>query len=392
MTMVKLERIGAWLTARLQHKWGLALFPLPLLFGLAAKLFHSRTVFGDYQAIACAGQKALDGGAMYDLHLACNGMNPSVYVYGPWVAQVAAWVERLCCEPALFATYLALYLLALAVLVWLPLSRSAPGALTQRLPFVAFLSGSAFMWGNVAVILHGLILGTALLFEAAPWLFIAAVVVAAWVKPVFLAYLIVPLIADMPYTRRLGLVVAGLAAGLAPTIAFALTGGQLAGDWYALLSHFAYDQKPGDTFFGWMSMFGARGNEWPVQVLYLIYAATLTGSGWALARNLRLTPVERVWLGLSLGVLLFPRLLSQDIFLLGPGLALLAARSSRDRLILLGGCILALIGGFIGMRDVTTPLALFAVAVYVLWRGAEVARPSLAYLRHRLRPIRFPAE
>ena len=365
---------------------GLLLFPLPLVLGLGAKLAHSKLWFGDYQAVACAGRKALAGLPLYDLNLACDGMHPSVYVYVPFVARLAALCQEILGEPGLFLLYLGLFAAALGVLMLAPLTRGVPGAWGDKLPFTVLWSGSAVMWGNIAVILHGVILLAALAFETLPWLFVAAVAVAAWVKPVFLAYLAVVLVADRPIAQRLVMATAGVMAGLLPTLLFSLTGGHLAAQWAAILGHFVYDTTPGYGYFGWLGLVGVNGASTPVQAAYLAFAGLVVLSGLSLAEGLVLNSRERLWLGLSLTVLLIPRVMSQDIFLIGPGLAIVARKGAEwmrqqarpDRLVmqgprlLLGLCILALVGGLTGLADYLTPLALLGMSLFVLWLGKTV--------------------
>ena len=384
--MVKLRLSSlAEFASRYQSK-GLLLFLLPFAFGLGAKMAHSKLWFGDYQAVACAGQKALAGHPLYDLNLACSGMHPSVYVYVPSVAQLAALCQQVIGEPGLFALYLGLFIVTLAVLMIVPLSPAIPGAWRDKVPFTVLWSGSAVMWGNIAVILHGGLLLAALAFETLPWLFVAAVAVAAWVKPVFLAYLAVVLIADRPVLNRLVMASAGMLAGLLPTLVFSLTGGELAHEWAAILSHFVYDTTPGYGYFGWLDLIGVNGSSAVVQVGYLVFAGLLMVSGLSLAEGLALNGRERLWLGLSLAVLLIPRIMSQDIFLLGPGLVVVAqkgaewmARRTRQDTIITHGpgvililCSIALLGGLTGQADYLTPLALFGMTLYILWLGKTV--------------------
>ena len=367
----------------------LLLFPLPLVLGIAAKLLHSKLWFGDYQAVACAGQKALAGQPLYDLNLACAGMHPSVYVYVPCVARLAALCQMVMGEPGLFALYLGLFVVAVLALVIVPFMRGVPGTWRDKLPFTALWSGSVIMWGNIAVILHGVILLTALTFETLPWLFIAVVAVAAWVKPVFLSYLAIVLVSSHPFRKRLIMMVVGMTAGLVPTLLFSLSGGALADQWAAILSHFVYDTTPGYGYFGWLSLVGINGDSALVQAGYIVMASLLSLSGLCLAEGLKLDHRERLWLGLSLAVLLIPRIMSQDVLLIGPGLMIIARRTalwaaSRPKLngarslspvlrhgrhIVLGLCSLALLGGLTGLSDYLTPLSIFGMSLYVVWLG-----------------------
>jgi hypothetical protein len=367
------------------------LFFLPLVLGILAKLYRSKYVFSEYQSVACAGLKVIQNAPIYALDLQCNGMRAASFVYIPGVAQVAAFFERFLTEPGFLALYLVFYLIAAALLIYVPLfARQTPGNWRDKLPFAVFLSSSAFMLGNIAVILHGIVLLGALAIEISPWLFIAAIAVAAWVKPTFLTYLVVILLLDMPLVRRIGLMAAGVCVGLLPLGHFILTGGALTSQWYALLSHYVYNITPGVGFFGWLDLIGLDPAHTGAKLAYLVYAGLITLSGLVLARSLQLYRHERIWLGLSLAVLLIPRIMSEDICLIGPGLWILADKSARlasraqvvlrnGRGIVLALCVVALAGALTGLADYSEPVALFGLSLYVLWLGQHMVRTRLPH-------------
>ena len=367
------------------------LFFMPLVLGVLAKLHRSKYVFSEYQSVACAGLKALQNAPIYALDLQCHGMRAASFVYIPGVAQVVAFFERFLTEPGFLALYLVLYLTAAALLIYVPFfARQTPGTWRAKLPFAVFLSSSAFMLGNIAVILHGIVLLGALAIEISPWLFIAGVALAAWVKPTFLTYLIVILLLDMPLVRRIGLMAAGVCLGLLPLGHFILTGGALTSQWYALLSHYVYNVTPGVGFFGWTSLLGLDPAHTGVKGGYLVFAGLITLSGLALAKGLQLNRRERIWLGLSLAALLIPRIMSEDICLIGPGLWILADKSaqlaSRAQVILRNGrslvlalCLVALAGALTGLADYSEPVALFGLSLYVLWLGQNMISTRLPH-------------
>ena len=372
--------------------WTLLLFFLPLALGILAKLYRSKYVFSEYQSVACAGLKALQNAPIYALDLQCPGMRAASFVYIPGVAQVAAFFEHFLTEPGFLALYLVFYLAAAAALIYIPfLSRRTPGNRRDKLPFAVFLSSSAFMLGNIAVILHGIVLLGALAIEITPWLFVATVAMAAWVKPTFLTYLIVILLLDMPLVRRIGLMAAGVIIGLLPLGHFILTGGVLTHQWYALLSHYVFDVTPGVGFFGWTSLLGLDPAHTGIKMAYLVFACLITLSGLALAEGLQLNRRERIWLGLSLATLLIPRIMSEDICLIGPGLLILADRSAylagkaqvilkNGRGLILALCIVALAGALTGLADYSEPIVLFGLSLYVLWLGQYMITTRLPYI------------
>jgi hypothetical protein len=372
--------------------WLPVIFLLPLIVGIIAKLYRSKYIFSEYQSVACAGLKALQGAPIYALDLQCPGMRAASFVYIPGVAHVAAFFERFLTEPGFLILYLVFYLAAAAALIYVPFfARKSPGNWRDKLPFAVFLSSSAFMLGNIAVILHGLVLVGALAIEISPWLFIAAVAVAAWVKPTFLTYLMVILLLDIPLRRRIGLMASGVLIGLLPLAHFILTGAALTQQWYALLSHYVYEVTPGVGFFGWTSLIGLNPAHIGVKLAYLVFAGLITLSGLVLAEGLQLNRRERIWLGLSLAILLIPRIMSEDICLIGPGLLILANRSAHlagrpqailnnGRGIILALCIVALSGALTGLADYSEPVVLFGLSLYVLWLGQSMITTRLPHM------------
>jgi hypothetical protein len=204
------------------------------------------------------------------------------------------------------------------------------------------------------------------------------------VKPVFLTYLALVLVADTPWRKRVGMMACGVAAGLAPSLIFALNGGGLAQQWMSLLSHFVYEETPGRAWFGWLQLAGIEPASMAAKIGYVLYAGALTGAGLALVRMLELNRRKRLWLGFSLAVLLIPRLMSEDVFLLGPGLLIVAHRATaagvtpRGDAVILALCCLCLGGGLSEMAGVTTPLALLGFALYLMWAAGAL---GLRYLR-----------
>ncbi len=231
------------------------------------------------------------------------------------------------------------------------------------------------------------------MLETAPWVFVAVVACAAAVKPVFLTYLAVLLLADMPWLKRFAMMFIGAVAGLAPTFVFVMTDPGTAYQWAQVLTHFVYDVTPGSGFYGWLGFLGVRGDTLLAQATFLIYAGALALSALHIAYRLKLNGRERLWLGLAVAALLIPRIMSQDVFLLAPGLVVVARRAaelaaSRDapagktarRLlqygpnILWGLCAVALLVGWIGRDRPCDSLALLGLSLYLICLGAALAR------------------
>ena len=378
---------------------------LPLLFGVVAKLRHPDGLFSEYRTVACAGLHANAGEAFYSRTLTCGGEQVPSFVYLPDIARMAGGIIGVIGEPGLLLVYLCLTILSVAALVSVPLfAPVVPGRWQDRLPFASLVAGGAVLVGNIAVILHGAILVAALVFETAPWVLIACVVMAGWVKPVFLTALVIPLIFDMPWRKKAVMIGAGAALGLLPTMMFAATGGALARQWLDLLSYFVCDVTPGKGLLGWLQWIGVNGRSPLAHVLWFAFAAALTSCGLLLPRLLRLTSVERIWLGLAIATLLIPRIMAEDVFLVGPGL-LAVARAAKRLLpvsarfeagglrngvgILHGLCVLALAGGLTDTGDVCVPLALMGFSLYLLFVGQIAARRWAAAAMPQGFPGRF---
>ena len=378
---------------------------LPLAFGVLAKLKHPDGLFSEYRTVACAGIHANAGDGFYSRTLTCAGEHVPSFVYLPDIARIAGRIIAAIGEPGFLLVYLCLTILSVAALISVPLfSALVPGRWQDRLPFGALVAGGAVLVGNIAVILHGAILMAALLFETAPWLLIGAVVLAAWIKPVFLTALVIPLIMDMPWRRKIMMIGAGAVLGLLPTAVFAATGGGLARQWLDLLSYFVCDVTPGKGLLGWLQWAGINGRSPLAQGAWVVFAAALLACGLLLPRALRLTSAERIWLGLAVATLLVPRIMAEDVFLVGPGL-LAVARNARRLLpastafearvlrsgsgILHGLCGIALLGGLTGLGDVAVPLALLGFSLYLLFAGQVAARQWTAAVLPQLVPAKL---
>ncbi len=366
---------------------------LPLVFGVLAKLRHPDGLFSEYRTVACAGQHAAAGEPFYSRTLTCGGEHVPSFVYLPEVARITGAIIAVIGEPAFRLIYLALTIASIGALIAVPLfARTVPGAWKDRLPFAAVVAGGAVLVGNVAIILHGAILAAAMLFELTPWILVAAIVFAAWVKPVFLAALAVILVSGIGWPRKIVMTVTGIVTGLLPMLLFSVTGGEVAQQWFDLLSHFVFDVTPGKGLLGWLQWAGINGRSPAAHLIWFVYAAALLTCGLAIPRVLRLDASERVWLGLAIATLAIPRIMAEDVFLIGPGL--LAVGNAAWRLIpsataaeapalrhgtgiLHALCAVALAGGLTAAGDVAVPLAILGFSLYLLFVGQIAVRQAL---------------
>jgi hypothetical protein len=390
-------------TPKIKSALLILLFILPLLSGLLGKVMKSNAWFGDYKAIACGAQKLIEGGRLYDLHLACEGLkDAAVYVYLPIVAEIAAFGVRYLGQDGLFYLYTGLYLLSLLTLFWFiyfPKASQTPPSLMQRLPFAAFLTGSAVVWGNIAVICHAAILASALISKRYPWVFIGVVAICGSIKPVFLTYLLVVLLLDIDIRYRLLGFIAGSILGLLPTLLFATDQSQLSKDWHATLHYFVYNLTPGETYYGWLSLVALKGDTVFAHLGYLMFLGLMTLSGLSLAEGLKLKTSERIWLGLSLGTLMIPRLMSQDVFLIGVGLLMIALNShtlkasskallflkNKGITFLTAACVFCLLGNALDLGDYTTKLSTLSLSLYVMIMGLMTFSQTRDHLLSLLR-------
>ena len=355
-----------------------ALFWLPLLSGVLSRAFKLSKWFGDYGAIACAAEKHLIGEPIYDRALECADVHNVVYVYHPIIAETFAWLLERLGQSGLLMAYAGVFAAAVAALIWIAIGRTGRGPRSKRAWFAAFITGSAIYWGNIAVILHALLGVFALTLRRRPSLLVLAIAVAVVVKPLFAGFAVVFLLMRRRLFARALYALAAVALGAAPSVWTLWQGGELAVQWRALIEYYVYIDRPGEAYLGWMSAIGAPVASLGVSIGYLAFAGAMALAGIVLAEGLELDDEARVLLGLSLGVLLIPRLMAQDYWLLGPGLLALAAAISEKapgagRLLeraLLSVCVLALVGNLADLADYTSRLATLSLSLIVVCTAA----------------------
>jgi len=336
----------------------------------------------------------LAGLPFYSRNLECPGVVVSGYVYHPALAELFTWPLSVMGQANMRLAYAALFIACVGILIWIMVGRKAGGPRTQRNWFAAFIVGSAVYWGNIAVVIHALIGFCALVLRKRPSLLVLAIAAAAIVKPLFVTFGAVFVLARWPLWRRIAYGLATLGLALGPTVWFALYGGALAEQWRELVSYYVYIDRPGEAFLGWVELFGGEVTSTAAAIGYVAFAALMLIAALAIAEGLALDDESRALLGLSVGVILIPRLMGPDFWLLGPGLvamagALSAVNAARGRLLeraLLAICVVALIGNMADLADYTTKLAVLAFAVLVLITAVIVAQerklsPSVLWRR-----------
>ncbi|MFZ4122014.1 MAG: hypothetical protein ACOYKM_10165 [Caulobacterales bacterium] len=380
----------SWLERRTRktstRTWLTFLFALPLLKGLVNRTLEGgRSFADDFEAVLCAGRNALAGAVYYGEAGTCADISHTPYVYLPWVAEGAGRAIGVLGETGFQLAYAVIYAaLAAFMLFCVFVSRLAPGRFAERILFLGLITGSALALGNVAIPLHALILGGALLVTTSVLPLALAIGLAGAVKPLLLTFGVVFLLAPISWPRKILGGVAALAIALPPWVLSLQAGGPQIDAWLAVTREMAVDVAPGDGFWGWLALFGVPGTEPTAIVAYLVFALALVGCGWAVAANGGLSARERVWLGLAVGVLIIPRLMAIDVFLLAPGLlALLVA--ARDRAtssfqtaswLVVGGAALGLLLDLVDAGDYAVKIALLAFCLAIVWVGVRLLPKS----------------
>jgi hypothetical protein len=363
---------------------------LPGLSGFLGRIAKSETWFADYGAVACAARMAEAGRSLYQAVPPCPDLRVMPFVYLPEVAQLWAGITQAFGEPGARWAFIAAHSLALVVLIWFAFLRQGrPGPRIERAPFAVLITGSALTWGNMAVPLHAVLALTAEQAARRPWVFLLPVVIAGWLKPTYLTFLVVLLLAPMRLSRRAIWFAAGAVVGLAPFALFLLTPSSAREQWYALIERYVFVEAPGEGLFGWVATAGGDPSAPIVWAAYLLFAAILTGSALVVAEGARLGASDRALLGLAAGTLLLPRPLAHDLFLIAPGMAAAVTAAGalgdvarrRMALIVYGACAGALLLGVVDLSDYAPKAATLVFAAALIGLGAAFARPALHNLR-----------
>ncbi len=386
----KMKIWSDWIAAK---AWRRVLFVLvclaPLISGVASRIAKGSIWFQDFDAVACAGERLAAGLPIYEQEPTCAGMEPTGFVYLPWVARVFGAASNAIGYDGLKWSYAAVYVAAFALLGWAAfLNRKAAGSVWDRLPVLGLVTGSTIYWGNVAPILHAFVAAAALVAARHPALFALALAMAAAVKPVFLTYGIVLLVLPIPLWKRLALGAATAGLGLAPTLHFMATGGELAAQWQANLDFFVYRVQPGDGFLGWLGMLGADTGSLAAQAGWAVYAAVVTIAAVVIALRAGLTPEQRVWLGMGAGALANPRIVPLDVLMLAVlvgaviHVARTAAISDRARKwavgLAAGSAIVGALGNSLDAGDYAPKVFTLVITGVLVWMAVAATRRQVA--------------
>jgi hypothetical protein len=363
----------------------LILWSAPMWTGIVGRIGRPNAFMDDYGAMACAGERVLQGQVLYEANAQCPGFHSSSYVYPPYIADGFAWLIRTLGSPAIFWIYVAAFVVSIVFLLWAAVIRRLSFAsFRERVPFMGFVTGNPPAHGNIAIIVYASVIATGLAIGADTLPFVALVCAAALIKPIYLTLLTMTAYAPGPRWRRAVLLVL---ASILPVM-LSLSDDLRVQEWRAFTLN-VVGHWPGGGLLEWLEDLGLT--QLPVTgPIYLVYAGVLFLGGLIVAETGRLRREARLWLGAVVGVLLIPRLSAYDLLALGPGLlaaqAAVAAVSPKVarylsinwRIACAVAFAAAIFGGLVKFGHILSLVMLIAgliVAAIVLWRHRDDAVP-----------------
>ena len=377
---------------RLWQKIGLiVLFFGPLLSGILGRALKGRPVYNgeEFETLLCAGARAAQGETMYPPAKAfsCAGYDTvASYLYIPWPAQGLHGLVSMLGAPVVTGIYAVLFFAAIFAAIWIPIFRRVPYAtVMERVPFAGMLTGSIVLWGNIAGFIYGLIALVALIAHRAPLLFVAVIGFSGSLKQVWLCLLAVVLFLPRPWWQRLSLFALGAFIGLLPTYLFVTSGSSEVQAWLDILRFYAIEDLPGQGFLGWLRLVGVGPDSALNTWLWLPFAALMVSCGLGIAEKFDLTAKQRVWLGLAVGSLLIPRVVSYEFFLFAPGMVLVihCAREAGKRWIawlVYGACTMTVLFNIADLGDYAILPLTFACALAVAITGVPHMVRGISHL------------
>ena len=298
------------------------LFLFPTIGNLMARITKHGKWLNDYDAIACGAHSLSLGQSPYSLAPVCAGLHPSAFVYAPQVAALFVPFVNAFGTVGSRMAYLVPLVPLTALVLWYMLAKAYPRSPWQfRLMTMAAINGSAIICGNIGFLLHGLVIAGALMIRRSRIPFIAAVALAAMVKPVFLTYLVVLAYEDRKLWLRGATLAAGAVVGLAAVALVMVTAGPLGPAWHASLSSVVMHDQPGISFLALTSALGLGTTTPAALVLLAVYTVIMALGGLVLAEWGGLTAQERVMVGIGIAQLVNPRLQDYDMYMLAPFIA-----------------------------------------------------------------------
>ncbi|MDE8349056.1 MAG: hypothetical protein POG74_06155 [Acidocella sp.] len=344
-----------------QRNFSISILPiiciLPFISGIFVEYTKNIREFIDTEAIVCAGQNVLAHVSPYAPAINCGRMIPARFVYPPITARIESIIQSHIGSTGIVVIYGFIYFTIFLAIMRAALQKDH--LLYWRAPFLLCFSASDFLSGNISTIFHGLLFFVAISSVAWPLLLWFTIVIAGIIKPTFVVYSCVFLFQrNLHIMHRLLLSCSSiLAIGLALGWTFYVDPTEFMQWLVRLHSVNTYsDFVQGHGFLASVEMFGIH-NPKAEMMLYIPFAAAMLFAGLAIIRYAELSPESSIVLGISVCLLLYPRLLDYDEYTLPFGLAVIAMSFEKVkwpgrkwfRRIILGGCLtFALVGGLRG--------------------------------------------
>jgi len=303
------------------------LFSIPFVFGSILELWRERYWFDDFQAVSCAGQAVNAKLPLYINHFVCPNMAPTAYVYPPAAARFLAMLQAhfgLTFEIFAYAGVFFFVVVNVLRLLIAP-DRTA----NVRAPFLVEIPGSALPSGNISIVLHGLIFLCGRWFVKMPILLLPVVAVAAIVKPTFAVYLALFLFLKRPLPQRIALILAGGAIVAGYFLWLYRNDYVDFVNWQALAHFFGIVAERGNGILG-MPVIAEIADPVILAGCYGIFAVIILSSGLILSELCVGQASDRLMLGISICLLLYPRPMGYDLLTLPFGLGV--AVSCFDRI------------------------------------------------------------
>ena len=369
----------------------IVLFFGPLLSGVLGRAFKGRPIYNgeEFETLLCAGARAAQGETMYPPGKAfsCAQYDTlSSYLYIPWPAQGLHGLVSMFGAPIVTGIYAVLFFAAIFAAIWIPIFRRVPYAsVMSRVPFAGMLTGSIVLWGNIAGLVYGVIALVALIAHRAPLVFVTVIGISGSLKQVWLCLLAVVLFLPRPWWQRLSLFSLGAVIGLLPTYLFVTSGSSEVQAWLDIMLFYAVEDVPGQGFLGWLRLVGIGPSSSLNTLLWIPYAVLMVGSGIGIAEKFELTDKQRVWLGLAVGSLLIPRVVSYEFFLFAPGMVLVIqhARAAGKKWIswlVYSACGVTLLFNVADFGDYAILPLTFACALAIAITGASHMIMGISHL------------
>ena len=353
-------------------------FLLPFLFGVLKQLVKAAPWFTDFQAIACAGNALNHGRSIYSGIWDCPNFWPQAYVYTPIGARFFALMQRNFGITSEVFLYGAIY----CVLLGLVLRRlwRDDGNLALRAPFLIGVSASGLLSGNISIVFHAGIFLLATSFATTPVVLLPLVVLAGAFKPTLAVYGGLFLFTGRPWKERLLLSAVSLTLIGAYLAAFAYFDSGEFAEWIDVVRLRGLAIERGHSVFG-LPLIDQLNDNSVLGLVYLIFIGLLGSASLLVAQTWLRDPVTRISFGVSVCVLLCPRVMDYDQYTLPIGIAgmlaaclpLIARRTAVWRLVLFGGLLSMILGGRRGGECL-----FFVVSALIVALGVMALRARLA--------------